>query len=256
MKNIGLVSISFRKLTIEEIFELCSSNGLENIEWGSDVHCKPKDTEAINKINSLSEKYGIKTCAYGSYYRVGAENAGNADFKDIADTAKALNAPVIRVWAFNKGSAEVTSQEYEAVVADMRRICGIADAYGIKISLECHNNTLTDDYNSALKLLSDANCENLTMYWQPNQFKTLEYNFESAKALAPYVTNVHTFNWDKNLRFPLSDAIETWKKYADIIAVSKAHEHNYLLEFMPHDSPEEMSAECAALKKIFEELEL
>ena len=54
MKNTGLVSISFRKLTIEEIFKLCHENGLENIEWGSDVHCKPSDSEAIDKIVSLS----------------------------------------------------------------------------------------------------------------------------------------------------------------------------------------------------------
>ena len=60
MKNAGLVSISFRKLTIEEIFKLCHENGLENIEWGSDVHCKPSDSEAIDKIVSLSEKYGIE----------------------------------------------------------------------------------------------------------------------------------------------------------------------------------------------------
>lgn len=252
MKNTGLVSISFRKLTIEEIFELCSSNGLENIEWGSDVHCKPKDAAAIEKINSLSAKYGIKTCAYGSYYRVGAENAGNADFKDIADTANALGTPIIRVWAYNKGSAEVSADEYLAVIADMRRICGIAAEYGIKISLECHNNTLTDDYKSALKLLSDTNCENLTMYWQPNQFRSLEYNFESAKALAKYVTNVHTFNWDKNLRFPLSEAVDTWKKYVEIIESENNHEHNYLLEFMPHDTPEELPAESNTLMKIFE----
>ena len=250
MKNAGLVSISFRKLTIEEIFKLCHENGLENIEWGSDVHCKPKCAEAIEKIVSLSEKYGINTCAYGSYYRVGAENAGNADFNDIADTAEKIGAPIIRVWAFNKGSAETSEEEYKALVADMKRICGIAAEKGIKISLECHNNTLTDDYKSALRLLEDVNCENLTMYWQPNQFKSLEYNLESAAALSKYVTNVHTFNWDKALRFPLLEGIEVWKKYVEIINASTEHEHNYLLEFMPHDTPEEMPAESSALGEI------
>lgn len=252
MKNIGLVSISFRKLTIEEIFELCRENGLSNIEWGSDVHCKPRDMQAVEKINSLSEKFGIKVCAYGSYYRVGAENAGNADFSDIAATAKAINAPIIRVWAYNKGSAEVSADEYKAVVADMKRICDISAEHGLIISLECHNNTLTDDYRSALKLLGDTDKENLTMYWQPNQFKSLEYNLESAKALSEYVTNVHTFNWDKSLRLPLQEGVDTWKKYVCILEKSKKYEHNYLLEFMPQDTLQEMPEECAALKKIFE----
>ena len=88
------------------------------------------------------------------------------------------------------------------------------------------------------------------MYWQPNQFKSLEYNLESAAALAKYVTNVHTFNWEKSLRFPLEEGVSVWKKYVDIINADKSHEHNYLLEFMPHDTPEEMPAESVALCEI------
>lgn len=38
MKNIGLVSISFRNRTAEEIIEAVKNAGLNAIEWGGDVH--------------------------------------------------------------------------------------------------------------------------------------------------------------------------------------------------------------------------
>ncbi len=250
--NTGLVSISFRQLNPEQIMSAVKNAGLANIEWGADVHCKPEDKAAAELINKLSKEKGINSCAYGSYYRVGAENAGNADFADIVSAASALNTDIIRVWAFNKGSDKTTPEEYSSVVSDMKRICGMATEKNIKISLECHNNTLTDCYDSALRLIEDVSCDNLTMYWQPNQFKSLEYNLESAKALRDYVTNVHVFNWDKNDKLPLAGGIDVWKKYVDIIEGSAKYQHNYLLEFMPFGEVSELEAEAEALRRILE----
>lgn len=250
--NTGLVSISFRQLTPEQIVSAVSNAGLANIEWGADVHCKPEDKAASELINKLSAEKNINSCAYGSYYRVGADNAGNADFADIVSAATALNTDIIRVWAFNKGSDKTTPEEYASVVSDMKRICSIAAEKNIKISLECHNNTLTDCYDSAFKLIESVSCDNLTMYWQPNQFRSLEYNIESAKALREYVTNVHVFNWDKNDKFPLAGGIDVWKQYVDIIEGSSKYQHNYLLEFMPFGEVSELEAEAQALRKILE----
>lgn len=249
MKNSGLVSISFRDLSIEEIFDLCRQNHLEFIEWGGDVHCKAGDGHAIEKIRRLSKEYSIKACAYGSYYRVGV-SMEEMDFDVIADTAKEIGADIIRVWAYNKGSAQVSDEEYRVFLEDLVRICGIAAKKDIKISLECHNNTLTDHYDSALRLINDADCYNLTMYWQPNQHKSYEYNLKSAVVLSKYITNVHVFNWRGNTRLSLNDGIREWRSYRDIIEKCTQHHHRYLLEFMPSNSTKEMPFECNALDKI------
>lgn len=251
MNALGLVSVSFRELTPGEIFHNVKNAGLQTIEWGADVHCKPLDAETLSAVRGLAAETGIPACAYGSYYRVGASDAGNADFADILAAAEKLEAPIVRVWAFNKGSAQTSADEYRAVCDDLRRICGMAEHKNMKIALECHNNTLTDDYHSALKLLEDTASDALTMYWQPNQFRDLAYNLESAAALCDYVTNVHVFNWSGKEKYPLADAVDTWKRYAEIIERGTRYAHNYLLEFMPNGTPAELFSEAEALRAVF-----
>ena len=41
MYQIGLVSVSFRGLSPEEIIRIAKDAGLSRIEWGSDVHAPP-----------------------------------------------------------------------------------------------------------------------------------------------------------------------------------------------------------------------
>lgn len=251
MNKVGLVSVSFRELAPAEIFNHVKNAGLQTVEWGADVHCKPHDTETLSAVQRFASETGIPTCAYGSYYRVGASDAGNADFADILAAAKILDAPIVRVWAFNKGSEQTSADEYRAVLDDLRRICRMAEQENVKIALECHNNTLTDEYHSTLKLLEDTASGALTMYWQPNQFRDLAYNLESAAALCDYVTNVHVFNWSGKEKYPLAGAVDIWKRYAEIIERGTRHAHNYLLEFMPNGSPAELPAEVEALRAVF-----
>ena len=50
MYNTGLVSISFRGHTPEEILKAMAQAGLDRIEWGSDVHAPCGDVENLEKI--------------------------------------------------------------------------------------------------------------------------------------------------------------------------------------------------------------
>lgn len=251
MNNTGLVSVTFRGLTPEQIVPLLKKNGLAAVEWGGDIHCVPGYFARAKEIRTLCDENGIRVTAYGSYYRVGVKEANAPSFEDIVSTAAALGAPIIRVWAYNKGSADVTKDEYTAIVADMRRVCALAEKENITVTLECHNQTLTDEYHAALKLLSDADCDNLAMYYQPNQFRTVEYNKEAAMALRDVVTNVHVFNWRGNDKMPLGEALGLWREYKAILDGGRGP-HDYLLEFMPNGTPEELKAEAAALKDILE----
>ena len=65
----GLVSVSFRGLSPEEIIELCRQNGLYGIEWGSDVHLPVRDIKKAEKISKECKAFGIDTFAYGSSFR-------------------------------------------------------------------------------------------------------------------------------------------------------------------------------------------
>lgn len=73
MNRAGLVSITFRNKTPREIVALMKRAGLSQVEWGGDVHVKP-GAESAAEVRRMTEGEGLRTSAYGSYYRL-EENA-------------------------------------------------------------------------------------------------------------------------------------------------------------------------------------
>ena len=59
MNHTGLVSISFRKLSPEEVISAAAAAGLKAIEWGSDVHAPRDQAERLQEIVQLQQKYGL-----------------------------------------------------------------------------------------------------------------------------------------------------------------------------------------------------
>ena len=56
MLNTGLVSVTFRDKTPEEIISTVKQCGLEGIEWGGDVHVLPGDVSRAREIRHLTEQ--------------------------------------------------------------------------------------------------------------------------------------------------------------------------------------------------------
>ncbi len=236
----GLVSISFRSLTTEELLTACRETGLDSVEWGGDVHVPAGNLPVAAATKAQTDAAGIIGYSYGSYYRIGASPA--EDFAGVLASADALGTGVIRTWAYNKGSRDVSEEEYAHAVKDAQRICDMAS--NKTICLECHNFTLTDDYHSALRFFHDVDRENLASYWQPNQYRSLEYNLASAEALAPLTRSVHVFSWESDDRFPLAAHTDRWMRYLEILK-KHAPDAPLMLEFM-HDNRIESLAETAA----------
>ncbi|MBR4887876.1 MAG: hypothetical protein IKU17_01895 [Clostridia bacterium] len=238
----GLVSISFRGHTPQELAAEAARCGLGMIEWGGDVHAPAGDVAVAEAVKASTLAAGLQCPTYGSYYRLGAMQEDDA--AKVAASAKALGSKIIRVWGGVKGSADLTDDEYRALVAAARTTC--RELKNFTVALECHMNTVTDDYTQSLRFLNDVAEDNLAMYWQPHQFKTTEYNLQAAKALAPYVKNVHVFHWRERNRYPLAGEVELWKQYAAIIGTDVP----YMLEFMPDDRLETLETEAKALLEI------
>ena len=113
----GLCSISFRKHSVDEVIEFARAAGIEGIEWGGDVHLPPGDLALAHSVREKTEAAGLVVSSYGSYYRADREEG---PFSAVLETAAALDAPVIRVWAGRRGSADA-DESYRTEVADCLR---------------------------------------------------------------------------------------------------------------------------------------
>ena len=230
----GLVSISFRPLSPEKIIEIAKAAGLSAIEWGGDVHVPFGEIETAQRVGEMTRSAGLSIPEYDSYYRVGL--ADHEDFTKAAATARTLGTDCIRVWAYNKNPDEIDEDTYAVIVADAKRMC--EEAPDLTICLECHNNTLTSNYKSALKFLQDVNCENFKMFWQPNQLLSHDENLEACRALLPYIQRVHTFSWEGKEKYPLAQHTDRWQEYMDILKDSTNATMPLMLEFMHDNNPD------------------
>ena len=242
--RLGLVSVSFRGNTPEEILEAMRSAGLCCVEWGSDVHAPCNDKDRLELLVDLQKKYGIVCSSYGTYFRFGVTPI--AELEGYLSAAKQLGTDVVRVWCGNKSGADMTSEEKKALLAECFEAARLAEKHDIKLCLECHNGSFTERPEDTLELLNTINSPCFKTYWQPSQFVSVEQNIESAIKLAPHTEHIHVFNWEGNDKFPLNDGASKWRQYLSVFGEG----HSLLLEFMPDGKIETLMQEALALRSI------
>ncbi len=245
MLKLGFTSVTFRKLSREEICIIAKENGVEYIEWGGDIHLPPDDENALAEVVSLQKKYGIKALSYGSYYRIGQRDYEL--FEKILSVAEKIGCRRIRLWLGTVSSDKTDKNLFDSLVEETQKLCDMAKEKNITLSFEFHEGTFNDNGNSSLEFLSAVNRENLATYWQPLRVKS---DYDNLKAVASHVDGVHVFHWGKlGIRHPLSKGADEWNEY---IALLKKESRNtdYILEFVKGDSPLQFSKDVATLKEI------
>ena len=70
-ENIGLVSVTYRRLPAEAVVRLAKDAGLACIEWGSDVHVPETDPAGARRVGEFTRAAGLSVASYGTYYRLG-----------------------------------------------------------------------------------------------------------------------------------------------------------------------------------------
>lgn len=245
---LGLCSVTFRDKTVDEVIALAKKADLDAIEWGGDIHVPETDLENAKEVAAKMKTAGLQSSSYGTYYKLGTFK----DFTPFLDVAITLNVSTIRVWAGENGSAETSAETRQLIMQDAQRVSELAAEANFTISLEYHSDTLTDTPESALDLMREMNNPNVFLYWQPAEILSVAERIESLPKLAPYITNVHVFNWEHfRNRFPLADAADEWKQYIDLIRKYSPNEQTFLLEFAPGDDPVEGFLESAKTLKTF-----
>jgi len=246
----GLVSITFRKLSTQEVVDLVAKAGLKAIEWGGDIHAPHGDVARAEEVRRQTLDAGLSVAAYGSYYRMGASETKGLSFASVLDSAVALGAPTIRIWAGEKGSAETTAPERSAIIEDALRIAGMAQARGITVSLEYHANTLTDTRASVHQLMGELSHPNLDFIWQPSNGEAADLCIARLRDVLPRVRQVHVFHWwptGSDWR-PLAEGEDRWPQYLEIIRTA-GRSMPCLIEFVREHSPEQFLQDAAILRR-------
>lgn len=251
MLETGLLSVTFRQRTPQNIVKLCVSAQLQSIEWGGDIHVPHGDLKTAKEVGQLTRDNGLRCSAYGSYYRLGKTQSPSIEA--VLDTADALGTSIVRVWAGERSSSEADAAYRQAVLDDAMRVAEQATQRSIIVSLEYHNNTLTDTLESTLDLLETVNSPSLQTFWQPPHTPDLNAKIHGLQTLLPWLTNVHVFHWHPQTleRFKLDEGESDWRKYLDIISASQRH-HTLSLEFVQNDAPDVFFADAQTLKSWLE----
>ena len=244
MHKTGLVSISFRSYSPEEIVKAAAKAGLKCIEWGSDVHAPCTETEKLHRIALLQAEYGIECCSYGTYFRLGVTPL--SELSDYIQAAKMLGTNILRLWCGTKPAEAYEPEEKEELLSQCRQAAAMAEDAGVILCMECHIKSFTETVAGALELMEAVNSPAFRMYWQPNQFRSIEENRHYARTLQEYTTHIHVFQWKGKERFSLSDGIAEWKTYLSEFSGG----HALLLEFMPDDDIDSLPREAEALRQL------
>ncbi|MGP6170335.1 sugar phosphate isomerase/epimerase family protein [Microbacterium sp. A204] len=245
--RLGLCSVTFRHLAPEQIVPLAAEAGLEVIEWGGDVHVPPGDPERATQVAARTRDAGLDVCSYGSYFRAGADEP----LTPILDSAQALGADRVRIWAGDVDSGDATPAQYARVVGRLKDAVAEASARQISLALEFHRGTLADNPDAVLRLLAGVGAapEALTTYWQPSVGADDAAALDEYRAVAAHTSAVHAFSWwPQTQRLLLEERESLWRRFFEAVGAAQAPPREVLLEFVRDDHPALLASEAATLR--------
>lgn len=241
--NIGLVSVTYRRLEADALVTLAREADLSCIEWGSDIHVPETDPARAHRVGEMTRAAGLTVASYGTYYRLGQ----GQDFAAYLKAAEALGAPLLRLWAGVRGRDAVDAATRCAWVSDGRAVSEAAAARGLRVAFEYHPGTLTDERKSAIRLMHEINHPAAGLYWQPDFHRTEDELKRDLEAVLPWLCAIHVFSWlPDGTRLPLAERGTLW---AELLGcVPETVPINLLLEFVPGDDPTVLAREAATLR--------
>ncbi len=253
----ALCSVTFRRLAPEQVIALAAEHGIAAIEWGADIHLPPGDPAAARALGRRTRDAGIAPASYGTYIYAG--DPASRDIAPAIETAVALGAQHMRVWAGPRkvASRDCTSAQWEASVAALQAIARAAATAGIAVSLEFHADSLTDDIDSACRLLAAADRPNLWSLWQPRGGMGRAGALAEIERLRGDLSHLHVFCWGPSKeRHSLATCEEFWRIVLGSVPAGRWPGPRYaFLEFVADDDPAQFARDAATLQRILADLE-
>jgi sugar phosphate isomerase/epimerase len=257
----ALNTVTFRQLSPEDLISACKDEGILALEWAGDAHAPPGDPDRAAGISRLCAEQGVAVASYASYYQCDEGGPGGGPFawnlgpEKALETARALEAPAVRVWAGRQASDAASHAYRDTVAGCLREFCGEAEKSGIQVHLEYHRNTLTDTPLSTVTLLEAVGSGNLSTYWQPRLGLDEAACLADLRMIAPWLSHLHVFHWDHDggagppIRLPLDLGRDRWEQYL-AFAGSLPGDRYAMMEFVRGDTREQFKADARTLRDL------
>lgn len=269
MLKTGICSVTLAKHGIEKVIETVLEAGLDGIEWWGTGHVPHGELDTAKRVRQATLEAGLEISSYGSYYRAGVSEDQGLSFQSVLSTAVALGAPTIRIWAGDRDYGDASKKYVAKVVADSLRIANMAAAENISVTFEYHGGTLTNRNETAIAFAALVQHPNLYFSWQSPHGYPVEHCLAGLSGLLERLSTIHVYHWtigsyaqntvnetirplcfpDDFYRHPLSDGVDRWKEYIQMIKTTR-RSHYLLLEFVKEDTPEQVITDAEILKEL------
>ncbi len=145
------------------ILESASKAGVHAIEWSCDAGLEPGNITQAESLMMATLRAGLSSASYASLYRVGVHS--EVAFGALLATARALHAPIVRLWAGNKSpSPEKDAEDFSASV---RGLADRAAEVGVTLCFGMGKGSALDSYERARLLLEAADHPFVKLCWEP-----------------------------------------------------------------------------------------
>ncbi len=258
----GLCSITFRTLSSDEVIEVASRAGVQGIEWGADIHAPTGGGPAVAALGVRTRDAGLEVVSYGSYLGMAPPGSDDdAAVVAVLDTAEALGAPMVRIWAELGVVATSPTDERRRVSDRTAALSNRIVARGLAPTLEFHPGTLTETAHSANDLLDSIGQPELRTHWQPDPSLAPETALDELTQVAPRLAHLHVFAWGPRGiedRRPLADGAEIWPaavELANRVDASLPGGRYALCEYVADDDPDQFVTDVRVLRDWIDDID-
>ena len=251
----GLCSITFRSLEADAVLALAVRAQVEGIEWGADGHVPPGGGPTVERLAARCRDDGIEVVSYGSYLGfASADNEDPAAVDAVLDSAHALGAPMVRLWAELGVGPDAADADRQRVAERTARYVAAISGRGLVPALEFHPYTLTETAASANALLDALGDAAARTHWQPDPSRGAGDALAELALVTPRLAHLHVFAWGPGGigdRHPLANGADLWTRalaIADRDGAPLPSRRYALCEYVRDDDPDQFVADVATLR--------
>lgn len=165
MIRLGLASGAIFGISAEQVVETAVRAGLDGIEWASDAHLPYGDLKSAERLMLLTLRANLSPLGYATLFRVNGHS--REAFDSVIETARRLQAPLVRVFAGHGPRDRLDEAGRAAFVDAARSAADVAGKAGITLCFRVNRNTLFDSYASAVSFLARIDHPFARMSWEP-----------------------------------------------------------------------------------------